>query len=273
MAGLVWKIFMSHTASITSVSCKSDKLKVSAQIAAEALQVDVGDVGDRPYTLVFAEEGVYLQPNDQSKHGRIMVDFCRGSLAHRRVHGGGKNQMIAKAVGLSKQFRPSVIDATAGLGKDAFVLASLGCEVTMMERSPVAFALLEDGLRRARLFAEEHDAALFSIMQRMVLRAGDSMAYLQGQEPVTDVIYLDPMFPERQKQAAVKKDMQAFHTVIGPDADAAALLHASFNKAQYRIVVKRPRVAPNLGDVVPSYTLQGKSSRYDVYTFKGVPKG
>lgn len=264
---------MTSTASITSVSCCSEGLEERARIAAEALSVEVGDIAERPYTLVFASEGVYLQANEQGKHGRIMVDFCGGSLAHRRLYGGGKSQMIAKAVGVNKRFRPSVLDATAGLGKDAFVLASLGCEVTMMERSPVAFALLEDGLRRARLFAEEHDVALLDILQRMALRPGDSIAYLQSQrEAIADVIYLDPMFPERHKQAAVKKDMRAFHTVIGPDSDAAALLDASFHKAYYRIVVKRPRVAPNVSGAAPNYALQGKSSRYDIYTFKGVPK-
>lgn len=265
---------MIDTASITSVSCSSAHLNASAQVAAQALQVALNDTQPRAYTLVFAEDGVSLEANEPSKHGRIRVDFTGGSLAHRRLHGGGKGQMIAKAVGVNKKFHPSVLDATAGLGKDAFVLACLGCNVAMMERSPVAFALLEDGLRRARQFAEAEDADLLGILNRMTLCPGDSIAYLQGKDaPVAEVIYLDPMFPERQKQAAVKKDMQAFHTVIGQDPDAEALFAASLGKAEYRVVVKRPRIAPQIAGAAPAYALQGKSSRYDIYTFKGVPKG
>lgn len=257
-----------------SVWCECDGLASWAQTVADSLQITLNGQQHTPYTLVFHNNGVFLQANEQGKHGRVMVDFCSGSMAHRRRYGGGKGQMIAKAVGVGKHFRPSILDATAGLGKDAFVLASMGCTVTMMERSPVAFALLADGLRRAQDFAEAHDPDLLEIVQRMSLRAGDSIHYLQTQlAPAADVVYLDPMFPERLKQAAVKKEMQAFHTIIGQDLDAETLLSAALHKAEYRVVVKRPRIAPSIDGASPNYALQGKSSRYDIYTFKGVPKG
>lgn len=265
---------MTDIAMITSVSCSCDHLRTNAEVAARALQVELNDPRPSPYSLVFAEEGVHLQANEPGKHGRIMVDFSGGSVAHRRRQGGGKGQMIAKAVGLSKHFFPLVLDATAGLGKDAFVLACLGCRVTMLERSPIAFALLEDGLRRAYRFAQAQDPDLLAIVERMNLCSGDSITYLQNRDtPVADVIYLDPMFPERHKHAAVKKDMQAFHSVVGQDADAESLFIASEHKAEYRIVVKRPRIAPRITTAAPNYNLQGKSSRYDIYTYRGVPKG
>lgn len=257
---------------MTSVKCCLEGLKPQAQSVATALGVGLDDDMPCPYTLVFGEQGVYLESSDASKHGRIMVDFCSGSSAHRRLYGGGKGQMIAKAVGINKNFRPRVLDATAGLGKDAFVLASLGCEVGLFERSPVAHALLADGLRRAREFAREHDQELLHTLARMTLAEGDSIEFLRGCMSPIDVVYLDPMFPERQKQAAVKKDMQAFHAVIGQDVDGAILLEAANQTALYRTVVKRPRLAPTLSQLQPSYVLQGKSSRYDIYTFKGVPK-
>lgn len=268
---------MLNSVNATSVRCNTADMESWAQSVAEALQVrvneDVNEGSQAPYTLVFDAEGVYLQANEQGKHGRIMVDFCGGSAAHRRLYGGGKGQMIAKAVGLSKAFRPAVLDATAGLGKDAFVLASLGCQVTMMERSPVAFALLADGLRRAQDIAAAQDPELLLILQRMQLRSADSVEYLRAQPaPVADVIYLDPMFPERQKQAAVKKEMQAFHAIVGQDLDAQSLLEAALLQAEYRVVVKRPRIAPTIPGAPVGYALQGKSSRYDIYTVKGVPK-
>jgi 16S rRNA (guanine1516-N2)-methyltransferase len=258
---------------VTAVLCYDDAAQERAQAVANLLGVPLNDRSGTQYSLVFDAAWVYLESNEHGKHGRIMVDFCAGSVAHRRQQGGGKGQMIAKAVGLGPKFRPRILDATAGLGKDAFVLACLGCEVTMMERSPVAFALLTDGLQRAQTFAAENDPELATILARLSLRAGDSIEFLRGAtEPVAEVIYLDPMFPERQKQAAVKKEMQAFHAVIGQDLDAEALLKAAVAKAGYRVVVKRPRLAPAVDGMTASYDLQGKSSRFDIYTLKGVPK-
>jgi len=244
---------------------------VAASACAARLAVDVNQpVADALYRLCFTTaEGVYLETTSGKTHGRIQVDFCAGGAAHRRLYGGGKGQMIAKAVGVSAGVKPRVFDATAGLGGDAFVLACLGCEIAMMERSPTAFFLLQDGLARAQLFAQEKDPELKTIIARMRLLPGDSINYLNAQtEPVADVIYLDPMFPERQKSAAVKKEMQAFHDVVGQDQDDHALLEAALSRAIYRVVVKRPRHAPAIGGKKPHYTLEGKSSRYDIYALK-----
>lgn len=245
----------------------------AAAACAAELGVEVNKTSaNSVYRLVFAQhDGVYLQAVDDKKHGRIQVDFCAGGAAHRRLYGGGKGQMIAKAAGVTAGVKPRIFDATAGLGGDAFVLACLGCEVMMMERSPVAAALLQDGLERARQYAEYEDAELREIIARMRLLPGDSIAYLQMQTaPVAEVIYLDPMFPERQKSAAVKKEMQAFHQVIGQDLDDAALLQAALAGASHRVVVKRPRQAPAIEGQKPSYALEGKSSRYDIYALKSL---
>lgn len=246
----------------------------AASRCAKALNIPLNIVSeDAHYRIHFHSEGVFLEAADNRKHGRIQVDFCAGGAAHRRLYGGGKGQMIAKAVGITAQIKPQVFDATAGLGGDAFVLACLGCPVTMMERSPVAYALLEDGLRRAGRFAAEQDEELAAVLQRMQLFPGDSIAYLESQDdPVADVIYLDPMFPERQKSAAVKKEMQAFHEVIGQDRDDERLLQAALKRAIYRVVVKRPRHAPPIGGQKPHYTLEGKSSRYDIYALRSLTR-
>ena len=102
------------------------------------------------FALVLTSERLELRKLDESKLGAIYVDLTGGSVAHRRKFGGGKGQAIAKAVGLKNGVIPSVLDATAGLGRDAFVLASLGCKVQMIERHPVVAALLEDGIHRAK---------------------------------------------------------------------------------------------------------------------------
>lgn len=141
----------------------------------------------------------------------------------------------------------------------------------MMERSPIAYALLSDGLKRARRFAEEHDPELLDIVSRMHLMPGNSIEFLHSlAEPINDVLYLDPMFPERQKSAAVKKEMQAFHHVIGQDLDDAQLLEGALKAARYRVVVKRSRHAPFIGERKPTYELEGKSSRFDIYALRSL---
>ncbi len=102
------------------------------------------------FALVLTAERLELRKTDEPKLGSIFVDLVGGAVGHRRKFGGGKGQSIAKAVGLNKGSTPRILDATAGLGRDAFVFASLGCHVQMIERNPVVAALLEDGLERAR---------------------------------------------------------------------------------------------------------------------------
>ncbi len=185
--------------------------------------------------------------------------------------------MIAKAVGLKPHVYPRVADLTAGLGRDAFVLASLGCRVQLWERSPVVYRLLADGLSRARQGAQESgDKELADILAGMTLRRGDALTYLQSlsvDDPERpDVIYLDPMFPERQKSADVKKEMRAFHTLVGADSDASDLLTPALQQARYRVVVKRSRKAPDLAGRAPGHRIEGKSSRFDVYALHKLPE-
>ena len=198
--------------------------------------------------------------------GAVRVDFVEGAVAHRRLFGGGTGQMIAKAVGVQPGVRPQVLDATAGLGRDAFVLASLGCSMTLIERQPLIAALLEDGLARARQSTE-----VAPIAAQMRLLQGNAIELLSAwTDEAPQVIYLDPMFPHRDKSALVKKEMRLFRPLVGDDLDAPALLAAALALASHRVVVKRPRKAPCIEGAKPSYVLEGKSSRYDIYAKKAL---
>ncbi|AXK39183.1 class I SAM-dependent methyltransferase [Crenobacter cavernae] len=198
-------------------------------------------------------------------HGAVVADFVEGAARHRREFGGGRGQPVAKAVGLKGGAMPTVVDATAGLGRDAFVLASLGCTVTLIERSPVAAALVDDALLRAY-----SDAATAPIAARMTLVHADAAVWLAtlAEADRPDVVYLDPMFPDTGKSAAAKKDMKAFQSVIGDDLDADKLLTAAIAVAKKRVVVKRPRLGAPLSGVLRTGELPGKSTRFDLYAPK-----
>ena len=206
------------------------------------------------------------------KHGAVYAEFVEGAARHRREQGGGRGQPVAKAVGLKgAKDLPHVVDATAGLGRDSFVLATLGCRVTMVERSPVAAALLADALERAA-----RDDSTRDIAARMTLAHANSRDWLASLEEAQrpDVVFVDPMFPDTDKKAAAaKKDMQAFQQVIGDDMDSAELLAAAISAAKVRVVVKRPRLGAPIAGVKPSAVLDGKSTRFDLYVIKALASG
>lgn len=213
------------------------------------------------FQLRYDEQGLQLIKKDEPKLGAISVDFVTGASAHRRKFGGGKGQAIAKAVGLNKGATPHVLDATAGLGRDAFVLAALGCKVTLHERHPIVAALLYDGLQRAY-----QDAEIGEWMQaQMQMEFGSSHDLLANTACTPDVVYLDPMFPHREKSALVKKEMRVFQSLVGEDLDADDLLPFAMELASKRVVVKRPDYAPFLQEQKPSMQITTKKNRFDVY--------
>ncbi|MCD9460162.1 class I SAM-dependent methyltransferase [Marinibactrum halimedae] len=265
---------------ILSTPEPSDALIEKAELVASAVGgrvlQSVQSLEEGAVYLVLGDEGLLLRTVGKKSPGSIRVDFVGGAANHRRLHGGGTGQMVAKAVGVKKQFRPHVLDATAGLAGDAFVLAGLGCRMTLMERSKVVQQLIEDGLSRAR---NTDNFELTNIIERITLIPGDSSKLMhrwlqevnQSIKEPPDVVFLDPMFPEKNSSAAVKKEMQVFQKIIGKDEDANNLLSVAIELAKYRVVVKRPKKAPFLGEQTPSHQIAGKSSRFDVYTIAKLP--
>ncbi|SEG52361.1 class I SAM-dependent methyltransferase [Vibrio hangzhouensis] len=224
---------------------------------------------DSEFALVLTEERLELRKLDEPKLGAIYVDLAGGAVAHRRKFGGGKGQAIAKAAGLNKGATPTVLDGTAGLGRDAFVLASLGCKVQMVERHPVVAALLDDGLERAKQDAEigEWVSERLSLLHASSLDAlgqlADDNAFIKP-----DVVYLDPMYPHpenKKKSALVKKEMRVFQSLVGADTDADGLLVPALKLATKRVVVKRPDYANWLDDKKPTMAIETKKNRFDVY--------
>jgi len=198
---------------------------------------------------------------DEPKLGGIYVDFVSGTMAHRRQFGGGRGEAVAKAVGIKGDYFPFVIDATAGLGRDAFVLAAIGCRVMMFERHPVVAALLYDGLNRAY---QDPEMASW-LPKHLSLIHSNSFEQLSLVTDNPDVVYLDPMFPHRQKSALVKKEMRVFQQLVGSDNDADQLLALARFIARKRVVVKRPDYAPFMAEQKPVSSIKTKNHRFDIY--------
>jgi 16S rRNA (guanine1516-N2)-methyltransferase len=261
-----------HNTSDLSVQINPDYFHQSEALA-NRLQLPLVEAAvagaTNSYVLVYTDKGLALQQTGVKADGPVYVDYLGGASEYRRNKGGG--ELIVKAVSGPKDTKPSVLDVTAGLGRDCFVLASWGYDVTALERSPVVFSLLEDGLQRASLLG---DVDLRSIVQRLQIVHADAIQYLNEHATSNppDVVVIDPMFPPSKKSALVKKEMRAFHYVVGPDQDGSLLLDASLAAANYRVVVKRPKKAEFLAGKKPNFSLDGKAIRFDIYTKKTFAK-
>lgn len=205
--------------------------------------------------LTLAGDGMTLTPDFADMLPRVRA----GALARELLVRAAKVKAPADTASLA-------VDATAGLGEDSFLLAAAGFEVLLFERDPVIAALLADALERAR-----RASATAEIAARMTLAGSDSTEGLRHLDRAPDVVYLDPMFPERRKSAAVKKKFQLLHHLERPCDDADALMDAALAAHPKKIVVKRPVKGPHLAGVKPSYGLAGKAVRYDVIV-PAIPK-
>lgn len=253
---------MSEYLSVLGVAAATPAQQPMAEQLAAALSLPLCSPDPHGDGLLLLQQAdrLVLQQIGADAPGPVMVDFVAGRVAHRRKFGGGRGQPLARAIGLKQGWMPRVLDMTAGLGRDAFVLATLGCQVEMLERSPVVHALLADGLQRAQA-----DSEVSAIAARMRLRCLDGQDYVPSPDAQPDVVYLDPMYPHREKTARVKKEMRLFQLLLGDDRDSALLLQTALGMARHRVVVKRPVKAPPLGDRGPSVAITSPNTRYDIY--------
>ncbi|MFW5450749.1 MAG: class I SAM-dependent methyltransferase [Methylophagaceae bacterium] len=246
-----------------SISSDSNELIEPAKRLAIKLDLPFTSLNQDQIQLVITEQHIEIRAPNLGN--AIFIDFVAGKNAHRRQFGGGRGQPLAKAIGLKKGATPTIIDATAGFGRDAFVLANLGCQITLIERNPLIATLLEDALDRAK---DEHDIS--DVITRMAVINDDAIEYLSNLEVQhhPDVAYIDPMYPSRDKSALVKKDMRLLHQLAGPDTNSEQLLTIAQKTALKRVVVKRPKSAPFVGNQKPDTSIESKNTRYDIYLTK-----
>ncbi|MBR2655912.1 MAG: class I SAM-dependent methyltransferase [Loktanella sp.] len=192
--------------------------------------------------------------------GELRVDFVEGSVAHRLRFGGGRGQDLAKAMGLRAGKTPTIVDATAGLGRDSFLLASLGARVILIERSEQMHELLVQGMKRAA----REGGQFREIIGRMTLLKGDALDLIP--ELPSEAILIDPMHPERKNSALVKQNLRQVREIVGTDDDAADLVLLAIKHARKRVVLKWPAKADPIGGVKKcTHQIIGKTTRYDVF--------
>lgn len=221
---------------------------------------NVAKLDNNSVTILIAEQGISLKRSGDTKEHPVFIDFSHKKIWYRQKNSGTRKEALARAVGLKSNQPITILDATAGLGGDSFILAGLGANMLMLERNPLVHLLLEDALRRGR-----DDIKLREIISRMELLNADTITFLDKIDITPDVIYMDPMFPEKTKSALNKKEMRMFREIVGADEDIDVLLKKSLSCAKKRVVIKRPSRAPHVNNIKPHFYIPGKSSRFDIY--------
>ena len=227
----------------------------AAKALSGKLSLPLSDTPGDGLNVVFDSNGVSLSGYGLTYKG----DFT--DMLHRITNGRLHHEMISH-IAKTKKENPKAIDATAGMGEDSLILAACGYEVTMFEQNPVIAALLRDALRRAKKHPE-----LCDIVDRMTLIEGNSIELMPKLTFSPDIIYLDPMFPKRQKSGLINKKLQLIQKLEQPCFEGEALLNAAISLNPEKIIIKRPLKGENLAGKTPSYTIKGKAIRYDCLAF------
>lgn len=207
-------------------------------------------------TVHFQKTGISLSGFGLSYRG----DF--EGMLRRVTNGRLQHEMLVRAAKTTGQ-PGRAVDATAGMGEDSFLLAAYGYEVTLYEQNPVIAALLGDAMRRAK-----KQEQLRKIVERMKFVEGDSIEQLSKGREEAELVYLDPMFPARQKSGLINKKLQLIQKLEAPCAEEETLFDAALHAATSKIVVKRPLKSAYLAGKKPNYVLNGKAIRYDCYACK-----
>lgn len=217
------------------------------------------------YHLVVSDHRLELHNNPHLANFKVLpifIDFLEGEKIHHQLASTTTKDPLPKAVGVKPGVRPTVIDATAGMGMDGMRLAWLGCKVILIERSPIIHELLSDSLHRA-----ESNPQLGKIIKdNVTLLAGDSLEILPAINASPSAVLLDPMYPKNKKGPRNKKEMRMLRDLVGDDRDHQKLFQAALSIAQNRVVVKRPKKSEYIvPSPLPNHQITMKSGRFDVY--------
>lgn len=255
-----------------AVSAVSPDLCHAAQRLAKKLNLPYLDTSEQEYfnfILILSETGLLLQHTKKKGLGNLQIDFLAGKIGYRLQHLYEQKQLLAKAMGEKPNLNIRILDLTAGLGNDGFILAQLGYSITLLERSAIIATLLKDGISRA-ISSKKYLHTDIPVIQ---IEAAIYLNELKQTKTLPHIIYLDPMYPHSKKSALAKREMRFLREIVGPDTDSEILLSLAMTYALHRIVVKRPRLADYLAKLKPHHSLYGKQHRFDVYLTPAPKRG
>lgn len=230
-----------------AIKCDDASRRLASQLA-EFLNVPIigqQDRSDTKFLLEINHDALSLRAVCQPKLKPFCLDF------NRARPGKGKDPLL-RAIGTHTY---SVIDATAGWCSDALHIARHDIKVLAIEQNRIVAALATHAMKKIT----QPD-----LKKRFTLMNGDSVEVLDSLAQSPDVIYLDPMYPDKNKNSATKKELTLLRDIVGVQENSQQLFARAMAWAKHRVVVKRPHYAPPLAAGKVGET-RSKLVRFDIY--------
>ena len=200
-------------------------------------------------SINFNKEGVELINNNYKKPVSIMIDFFDKRMNNKiKQRLSGKKDIFHK---LFPKKNSTLLDCTAGYGRDGYILRSMGFNVTMIENSPIISLLLNDALKKLKL-------------SDFIMYHGNSYDYLSHSEKYYDYIYIDFMFNKLKKNSLSSKNDETLKLISFQENDKNNIIRLAIKKSNSRVVVKEPK--NSLSNILkPEYTIKTKLLNFNIY--------
>ncbi|AJI52597.1 class I SAM-dependent methyltransferase [Francisella philomiragia] len=233
-----------------------------------AVKSHIENITDTEFEYILSNQDdkyLYVEDNILKLHYKdkeLFIDFNSSEILNRIDPKTKKCSVVQAVEGRSKD-KLNILDTTAGLGRDTFTLAARGHRLISLEKDCYIFLLLVDALNRAKQTSNLKDIA-----NQIDLINIDANEYINTTNISFDCIYIDPMFPPRNKSAKVKQGMQVLHDIAfnNDESNSNLLKNIILSKKTKKAVVKRPINADFLYGKKPTSQLKGKTNRFDVYS-------
>ncbi len=192
------------------------------------------------------------------------LSFLDPTFINRIKRSPQEKDLLRTALGKTKKLK--ILDATAGLCRDALRMAHWGHTVCACERDPSLAQLL------LQCFEEAKSDPFYSkwIQRLLVVSTSTEEFLLTHPDAAFDVVVIDAMFPDEKRKGLPKKNIQELKALLKNDKDNAEEIFSFCWKYTWalppkKILVKRPLKAPPFKGIKASHEYKGRSHRWDLY--------
>lgn len=229
--------------------CYKENFKDKALTLAEKYSLKLSSLSAKQPYLYISEN-----PHIKFKDKEIVNSFRSGSFTNR-IKNFQREAHLKKAIGYGGESSKRILDCTGGLGHDAFILALLGQNVTVVDKNKglcILFELALESLPQTSYFLEAKE--------RITIINDNSASFIDKLLDY-DVVYIDPMFKDKGT-AGRSGVMSLISDYLDDFTDVSdVLIRYKFN----RMVIKRQKQFKQSGNGSPSFILSGKSINFHVF--------
>ena len=198
-------------------------------------------------TLHKTTDGYELRDNEKNMKMSLSFDDYSKIILENKKHQLNK---IFKAKNLS------ILDCTGGFARDAAILASLGNNITLIERNPLIMSLLVDAKEKIKIDDIRY------IFSRIKSRFGNCIDFIRNTNKHFDYIYFDFMF-NTNKSALPSKNEQFLRKIVKNDINENIdIINETIQRVRSKIIIKEHISSNDYDNFDIINTYKGKTVKY-----------